>query len=146
MCCLYSIGKSSLEITSVKGKVLTLIALTHLLLWESSLVSLEPLEVGELHFRVRAGHFFKSDAPSLLLLSMGFPLFRVPSLVTGKPLVAPDSHFLSTGASSPNGGPLAPHSEKAPRAPFPFLTHSQETCWTPLTPGTCSPHAAGAWT
>ena len=120
---------------------MTGIAFNHLLLWESSLVSLKPLEVGELHFRAQAAEGGRpvtfsripnQNPPSLtsffaLQLSRCSPLVRVPHL----------SHETVTsyqmGALSSNGGPPCPHSEKAPEAPFPFLTHSQGTCFDPWT-------------
>ena len=137
LCRLHCIGKSS---------ILAIISLAHLLLWESSLVSLEPLEVGELHFQVWAqtGLSLFQEAPirclhffCCLQLSTGFPLFTVPHLSQENlwlHLTLTVTFYWLMGASSQNGGPLAPHSEKAPRAPFPFSTLSQETCWTPLTP------------
>ena len=45
--------EKSLKATNWKLKNL-MIAINHLLLWESSLVSLKPLEVGELHFQAQA--------------------------------------------------------------------------------------------
>ena len=140
-----------LKATNWKFKNLMMgIAINHLLLWESGLVSLKPLEVGELHCRAQAAEGGRPVTfsripnqipPSVtslfrLQLSRCSPLHRVPHL----------SHETVTsyqmGALSSNGGPPCPHSEKAPEAPFPFFDPLPGNPFRPLNPL----YAAGCWT
>ena len=102
-----------------------LIQSNHLLLWrESSLVSLKPLEVGELHFQI--SHFLKKSQISCLhlfnCLQYSSSFRSTESLTCHRTSLGciPETFLSLTGASSSNDAPLVPW-EKAPRAPWPLF-------------------------
>ena len=119
------------------------ITINHLLLWESSLVSLKPLEVGELHFRTQGGRLeaqIRFRAHFLLVFNYKDALPFSGSLTSHMKTQIVTSYQM--GASSYNGGPLCPPTQKEPQRPL-FLF------WpTPREPVSTlqSPHATGCST
>lgn len=120
---------------------MTGIAINHLLLWESGLVSLKPLEVGELHFRAQAAEggrpvtFFRipNQIPPSLTSFFAFNYQDALPFSGSLTCHMKQSLFIKRGPRLLMAAPLAPTEKKPQRPLFLFLTHSQGTCFDPWT-------------
>ena len=140
-----------LKTTNWKLKnLMTGIAINHLLLWESSLVSLKPLEVGELHFRAQAAEGGRpvtfsripNQIPPSLTSFFAFNYQDAPPFSGSLTCHMKQSLFIKRGPRLLMAAPLAPTQKKPQRPLFLFWPTPREPVST-LEPPL---YAAGCWT